>query len=98
MDLAMIRVLFAHTADASDAVGVDTAFRNELLDARARLRPYAIGTKGQLLEWVDELAEPEPDHRHISHLFGLHPGRHITPPTPALFAAVRRSHEPPADR
>ena len=58
-----------------------------------RLRPYAIGSKGQLLEWVEEFAEPEPGHRHISHLYGLHPGHHITAATPALFAAVRRSHE-----
>jgi alpha-L-fucosidase 2 len=93
MDLALIRDLFANTADAADALGVDAAFGRELLDARARLRPYAIGSKGQLLEWVDEFAEPQPDHRHFSHLFGLHPGRHITPATPALFAAVRRSHE-----
>jgi alpha-L-fucosidase 2 len=93
MDLAVIRDLFANTADAADALGTDAAFRTQLLDARAKLRPYAIGSKGQLLEWVEEFAEPEPEHRHISHLFGLHPGRHITPATPALFAAVRRSHE-----
>ncbi len=93
MDLALARDLFANTADAADALGIDAEFRTQLLDARARLRPYAIGSKGQLLEWVEEFAEPEPEHRHISHLFGLHPGRHITPATPALFAAVRRSHE-----
>jgi alpha-L-fucosidase 2 len=46
-----------------------------------------------LLEWQQEFKDPEPDHRHFSHLFGLHPGRHITPRTPELFAAVRRSHE-----
>ena len=93
MDLALARDLFANTADAADALGVDERFRTQLLDARARLRPYTIGSKGQLLEWVEEFAEPEPEHRHISHLFGLHPGRHITPATPMLFAAVRRSHE-----
>ena len=93
MDLALIRDVFANTADAADALGIDSAFRTQLLDARVRLRPYAIGSKGQLLEWAEEFVEPEPQHRHISHLFGLHPGRHITPATPALFAAVRRSHE-----
>ena len=55
--------------------------------------PYAIGSKGQLLEWSEEFEEVEPHHRHFSHLYGLHPGRHITAATPALFAAVRRSHE-----
>jgi alpha-L-fucosidase 2 len=93
MDLALIRDLFANTADAAETLGVDAPFRTELLDARARLRPYKIGSKGQLLEWSEEFDEPEPEHRHFSHLWGLHPGRHITPATPALFAAVRRSHE-----
>ncbi len=93
MDMALARDLFANTADAADALGLDAPFRTRLLDARARLRPYAIGSKGQLLEWAEELEEVEPHHRHISHLFGLHPGRHITAATPALFAAVRRSHE-----
>ena len=88
-----MRDLFASTADAAEALGVDAPFRKQLLDARAKLRPYAIGSKGQLLEWSEEFEEPEPHHRHFSHLFGLHPGRHITAATPELFAAVRRSHE-----
>jgi alpha-L-fucosidase 2 len=92
-DLALIRDLFSSTADAADALGVDAAFRTQLLDARAKLRPYQIGSKGQMLEWAEEFEEVEPHHRHFSHLWGLHPGRHITPATPALFAAVRRSHE-----
>ena len=93
MDLALMRDLFSSTADAAEALGIDAPFRTQLLDARARLRPYAIGSKGQLLEWSEEFEEPEPHHRHFSHLYGLHPGRHITAATPALFAAVRRSHE-----
>ena len=93
MDLALMRDLFSSTADAAEALGIDAAFRTQLLDARAKLRPYAIGSKGQLLEWAEEFEEVEPHHRHFSHLYGLHPGRHITAATPALFAAVRRSHE-----
>jgi alpha-L-fucosidase 2 len=93
MDLAIIRDTFSSVADAAEALGVDAAFRRQLLDARAKLRPYAIGRKGQLLEWGEEFEEPEPHHRHFSHLYGLHPGRHITAATPALFAAVRKSHE-----
>ena len=93
MDLALMRDLFSSTADAAEALGIDAPFRKQLLDARAKLRPYAIGSKGQLLEWSEEFEEAEPHHRHFSHLYGLHPGRHITAATPALFAAVRRSHE-----
>jgi alpha-L-fucosidase 2 len=93
MDMALLRDLFASTADAADVLGLDAAFRTRVLDARARLRPYAIGSQGQLLEWAEEYGEAEPHHRHVSHLWGLHPGRHISAATPALFAAVRRSHE-----
>ncbi|MEO5819028.1 MAG: glycoside hydrolase family 95 protein [Vicinamibacteraceae bacterium] len=93
MDLALLRDLFSSTADAAEALGIDAALRTQLLDARARLRPYAIGSTGQLLEWSDEFEEVEPHHRHFSHLWGLHPGRHITAASPALFAAIRRSHE-----
>jgi alpha-L-fucosidase 2 len=93
MDLALMRDLFSSAADAAEVLGIDAPFRKQLLDARAKLRPYAIGSKGQLLEWSEEFEEIEPHHRHFSHLYGLHPGRHITAATPALFAAVRRSHD-----
>ena len=93
MDLALIRDLFFNLIDATRVLNADAAFRARLESALARLPPYRIGTEGQLLEWQQEFKDPEPDHRHFSHLFGLHPGRHITPRTPELFAAVRRSHE-----
>ena len=60
----------------------------------ARLPPYRVGARGQLQEWSEDFEEPEPHHRHMSHLIGLHPGRSITPAqTPALAEAVRRSLE-----
>ena len=93
MDMALMRDLFANVIDAAEALGSDTAFVKRVSDARARLYPYRIGSQGQLLEFFEEFGDPEPQHRHFSHLFGLHPGRHITPHTPQLFAAVRRSHE-----
>ena len=93
MDLALIRDLFYNLIDASEVLKTDAAFRSRLESTLARLPPYRIGSEGQLLEWFQEFKDPEPDHRHFSHLFGLHPGRHITPRTPELFAAVRRSHE-----
>ena len=93
MDMALIRDLFYNLIDATDVLKTDAAFRSRLESTLARLPPYRIGSEGQLLEWFQEFKDPEPDHRHFSHLFGLHPGRHITPRTPELFAAVRRSHE-----
>ena len=93
MDMALIRDLFFNLIDAAEVLKAETAFRARLESTLARLPPYRIGSEGQLLEWFEEFKDPEPDHRHFSHLFGLHPGRHITPRTPELFAAVRRSHE-----
>ena len=93
MDMALMRDLFANVMDAGEALAIDTPFIRRVADARERLYPYRIGSEGQLLEFSDEFGDPEPQHRHFSHLFGLHPGRHITPRTPELFAAVRRSHE-----
>jgi alpha-L-fucosidase 2 len=94
MDLALIWDLFTNTVDASRALGIDEGFRERLVQARSRLLPYAIGSHGQLKEWAHELPDAEPQHRHLSHLFGLHPGRQITPETtPELVNAARRSME-----
>jgi alpha-L-fucosidase 2 len=93
MDLAIIRDLFFNTIAASEVLGIDAPFRAPLQEALARLRPYHIGREGQLQEWFEDFQGEDPHHRHFSHLFGLHPGRQITPRTPELFAAARRSLE-----
>ena len=93
-DVALLRELFTNAIEASTILGVDAALRREMEGALARLRPYRVGAQGQLLEWSEDFEEPEPHHRHVSHLIGLHPGRSITPAeTPALADAVRRSLE-----
>jgi alpha-L-fucosidase 2 len=94
MDLALIWDLFTNIMDASYALGTDDDFRDRVRAARERLAPYRIGSRGQLQEWARDRQEAEPEHRHLSHLFGVHPGRQITPErTPELFAAARRSME-----
>jgi alpha-L-fucosidase 2 len=93
MDHAIIHGLFTDTLRAAAQLDVDAAFQARLAAALEQLQPYRIGSKGQLLEWQEEFGEPEPQHRHVSHLYGLHPGRQITEATPALFAAARRSLE-----
>ena len=93
-DMALLRELFANVIEAATILDVDTGFRAEMRGALAKLPPYRIGGGGQLQEWSEDFEEPEPHHRHLSHLIGLHPGRSITPDeTPALAAAVRRSLE-----
>ena len=79
MDMALVRDLFFNVIDAAEALNIDARSAAQLAATLARLPPYRIGSEGQLLEWFEEFKDPEPDHRHFSHLFGLHPGRHITP-------------------
>jgi alpha-L-fucosidase 2 len=94
MDLAIIRDLFRNTITAAETLKRDTRFQAELRAALARLKPYQVGSKGQLLEWQEEFEEADPHHRHVSHLFGLHPGREIAGRTaPELAAAAKRSLE-----
>ncbi|OPZ15739.1 MAG: hypothetical protein BWZ10_01688 [candidate division BRC1 bacterium ADurb.BinA364] len=90
MDMQIIRDLFDNCIRASEILEEAPAFRRELTAARDRLRPNQIGADGRLMEWPEEFEEPEPGHRHISHLFGLHPGRQIAPRlTPELCEAAR---------
>jgi len=94
MDIAISRELFGNVAAAAKILGIDGDFAAILEDAVKRLPPFRIGSQGQLLEWCEEFDEIEPGHRHISHLYGQHPGWEITRrKTPELFAAVARSLE-----
>lgn len=93
-DMAIIWDLFTNCIAAADALQTDAAFAAQLTDARARLVPPQIGARGQIQEWSEDLIEAEIHHRHTSHLFGLHPGRQITPETtPDLAAAAKRTLE-----
>ncbi len=94
MDHQIVRNLMGNTIAAAAALGVDEQFRQELARVRARIAPNRIGRLGQLQEWLEDADDPENKHRHVSHLFGLHPGVEITPyGTPELFAAARKSLE-----
>jgi alpha-L-fucosidase 2 len=92
MDLAVIWDLFRNLQQAEEALGTPT-LSSRLERALERLLPYRINAAGALQEWAEDFQPAEPEHRHFSHLFGLFPGRQITPATPALFAAARRSLE-----
>ena len=93
-DLAMIRELFANVIDAEKIVKQDPAFSNQLKQALAQLHPYQVGKNGNLQEWYYDWADNDPNHRHVSHLFGLYPGSSITmSKQPALANAVKRSLE-----
>jgi alpha-L-fucosidase 2 len=92
IDNQLLRYIFDATVEASRILGVDADFRGELEAKRKRLPPTRIGSDGRVMEWLEEYAEPEPNHRHVSHLWGLYPGSEITPrATPELAAAARKS-------
>jgi alpha-L-fucosidase 2 len=98
MDNQLLRELFGNTATAADILDVDKEWRERLLQAIAKLPPDRIGSDGRLMEWLEEYEEPEPQHRHVSHLYGLHPGNQITPSgTPELAEAARRTLEKRGD-
>jgi alpha-L-fucosidase 2 len=90
MDHQIIRSLFGHVIEASEILGADEELRFKLRDMRARIAPNQIGRHGQLQEWLEDVDDPENKHRHVSHLWGLHPGDEITPrTTPELAKACR---------
>lgn len=94
MDMSLIWDLFTNTIEATERLGIDANFRKELLAKRAKLFPLQIGKKGNLQEWYKDWEDAEPQHRHTSHLFGLHPGRQISPlKTPEFANAARKTLE-----
>jgi alpha-L-fucosidase 2 len=92
MDMQILRDLFDGCARASEVLAVDAAFRDQVQAARQRLAPMKVGSRGNIQEWLYDWVETEPGHRHISHLYGLHPSNQITKRgTPQLFEAARRT-------
>ena len=91
-DQEIIFDLFNNTVEAADALGNDRAFRNKIAKMRDDLLKPAIGRWGQLKEWEEDKDDPDDKHRHVSHLFGLYPGRQISMAlTPELAEACRVS-------
>jgi alpha-L-fucosidase 2 len=94
MDTEIAHALFTRTIMASEILGADEAFRARVMAARNKLAPFKIGRHGQLQEWLEDYEDADPGHRHISHLFALHPGDQISPKrTPDLARAARTSLE-----
>lgn len=88
MDSQLIRELFTNTISAAEILGKDEAFVDSLKNAVAFLPPNKIAEGGYLMEWLEDYKETDPRHRHISHLYGLHPGCEISPfRTPELAKA-----------
>lgn len=87
---AVIREILLDAIAASKVLQVDEAARKQWQMVLKKLSPYRIGRYGQLQEWSEDIDDPNDHHRHVNHLFGLHPGHTITPSTtPALAKAAR---------
>ena len=86
------------TREAAAALGIDDDYQATLADAIAKLPPMKVGQYGQLQEWIEDLDDPEDEHRHISHLYGLYPSNQIDKEkTPDLFNAARVTLEQRGD-
>ena len=93
MDQQIIAEVFDNYITACEVLQVKSALIETIKQQRQQLRPgFVIGSDGRILEWDREYPETEPGHRHMSHLYGFHPGISITKDkTPELFNAVRKT-------
>lgn len=100
MDNSIIRDLLGNVIEASKILGLDADFRARCEATIPRLPPLKISARtGRLMEWVEDYDEPEPQHRHVSHLFALHPSEQISVTrTPELAAAARKTLEVRGDK
>ena len=94
MDLEICWELFTDVIEASEVLGVDPELRAKWIHYRDNLHPLQIGAAGNLVEWYKDWKDVEPEHRHVSHLFGLHPGHEISPlKTPEFAKAAVKTLE-----
>ena len=94
MDQEIIWDVFSNTLEAARILGIEDEFTASVRAALERLLLPGIGSDGRLMEWAEEFKETEPGHRHVSHLFAVHPGRQYTiANSPEMVAAARKSIE-----
>jgi len=92
MDHQVIRGLFNNVIAASQLLNLDSIFRNTLKEKIKQIAPNQIGRYGQLQEWIQDVDDTTNKHRHISHLWAVHPGNEINwDDTPELMKAARQS-------
>lgn len=94
MDNQILYALFHAVLQGAHILGDDIRYQGKVQQMLEKLPPLKIGQHGQLMEWLEDYQESEPGHRHISHLFGLHPSNQITlRGTPELAKAARKTLE-----
>ena len=94
MDMEICWDLLNNLVEASEVLGTDPESRARWIHYRDNLQPLQVGAEGDLNEWYKDWKDKDPYHRHVSHLYGLYPGREISPfSTPELAAAARKTLE-----
>ena len=90
MDIQLVRELYSNVITASHILSVDSLYADSLKKAICQLPPHQISKKGYLMEWLEDYEETDVHHRHVSHLYGLHPGNQISVyNTPELAEACK---------
>jgi alpha-L-fucosidase 2 len=92
IDIQIIRDIF-HACLESEKILSGGELTVEINKAISKLPPIKIGENGTIQEWIEDYEEAEPQHRHVSHLYALHPSDQINPDTPKLFEAARKTLE-----
>ncbi|MBN2667000.1 MAG: glycoside hydrolase family 95 protein [Bacteroidales bacterium] len=92
MDHQIIKSLFRACIEAGSILDSDDALTDTLAAMLPRIAPYRIGRFGQLQEWMDDIDDPDNKHRHVSHLWGVHPGKEINwRDNPEFMEAAKKS-------
>ncbi|NOX65501.1 MAG: glycoside hydrolase family 95 protein [Chlorobi bacterium] len=93
IDNEIITELFNACIKSAEILNIDSELVLQMKETLKKLPPVLIGADGTIREWIEDYKEAEPGHRHMSHLFGLHPGTQITTDTPKLFEAAKKTIE-----
>jgi alpha-L-fucosidase 2 len=94
MDRSIVLELYRNCIASAEILGIDQTFRDTLQSQIEKIKPLQIGSDGRLMEWMEEFKEKDPGHRHISHLYALHPSNQISKArTPDLFDAAKKTIE-----
>lgn len=91
MDMEIVTELYKSVIKCSEILNKDMDFAEALKNDLKHFRPLSINSKGCLMEWQKDYKETEPGHRHMSHLFALHPGTEINTNTPELMEACKKT-------
>jgi alpha-L-fucosidase 2 len=92
IDNQIVRELFTNVHKSAKILGLDEEFAKKLEQTIPQLAPTRLGPDGRIMEWLEPYPEPEPKHRHVSHLYGLHPAFEIdVDKTPALAEGARKT-------